>query len=1055
MEKLFGVPINNLLYGLLVILAVGLTVLIVSALRNLVLFKTGFRNITRHPIQTSLIILGLMLATLLISAALITGDTMSYSIRKTALDDLGLVDEIVQVKSKEAKGNNFMDVGQANANNSYFEREYLQKVENALPDRLVDGVSPVMREQAPAAAPKSRRNLPNLRILGVESGYSTAIAPLRSKNGSRLSLKGLGENEAYFNKEAAEKLDLEVGDEVKLFIQSSPQKMEVAGIYSSGGKPAGGPSIVMSLSRLQKLYSTQDKFNAILISNKGNELDGVKHTKAVLKQLKPVLKGSRLEAKSVKKEALDSAEKGASSFTSIFLVFGQFSTIAGIMLIFLIFIMLAAERKVELGVLRALGSQSRDILRIFLFEGSVYAVIAAAIGSVLGVGVGWGMVKILAKAFGGFQNFKLYYHFDIKSLMIAYALGVIATFVIVVFSAWRAGHVNIVRAIRDLPEPQKKGTTAKRLVLSIGLLVFGSLLVASGINANQASPFFAGMSFVVVGVPLLARCLRLPDRAAFSMGGAGLILLWLLPDRMLGQLLPWSKGMKSGIEMFFISGVAIVTGAVWVVMYNSDIILAVVTAVFGRLKGLPPMLKIAVNYPMKNRFRTGLALAMFSLIIFTMTFMSALLASFNPIYEDVNGLSGGFHIRGITGYTNPVKDMSKTLDKNGKGVSSDDFEAIGSFSMAGVNVRQVNAKKKTWVQYVIQGIDAGYANNVNYKMNSMAEGYKSSREIWKALVDEPNVAVVHTNLVPAKTDYEVGEEAPPFRFSGFYRENKKLPKIYIEVRNPATGKKTKLRVIGVAKEMALYTYGGIFTSQKTVNNAMKVEIPPVQQVTLGGNAQLQDQTSQATASKQAPQSAEAAKTQSPQGLAMVMPQSVPATTYWFRVKSGVDIEKASNALAKTFYKNGMETALLKEDIKNFTEMNQMINRLLQGFMGLGLVVGIAALGVIAARSVVERRKQIGMLRAIGFRKGMVQNTFLLESSFVALLGVAIGTALGLTLSQKVAVFMAKSMPGIAFVIPWTDVAFIAFLAYGASLLTTYLPAVQAARVYPAEALRYE
>ena len=41
-------------------------------------------------------------------------------------------------------------------------------------------------------------------------------------------------------------------------------------------------------------------------------------------------------------------------------------------------------------------------------------------------------------------------------------------------------------------------------------------------------------------------------------------------------------------------------------------------------------------------------------------------------------------------------------------------------------------------------------------------------------------------------------------------------------------------------------------------------------------------------------------------------------------------------------------------------------------MGLGLVVGVAALGVISARSVVERRQQIGVLRAIGFRRRMVQ-----------------------------------------------------------------------------------
>ena len=60
-------------------------------------------------------------------------------------------------------------------------------------------------------------------------------------------------------------------------------------------------------------------------------------------------------------------------------------------------------------------------------------------------------------------------------------------------------------------------------------------------------------------------------------------------------------------------------------------------------------------------------------------------------------------------------------------------------------------------------------------------------------------------------------------------------------------------------------------------------------------------------------------------------------------------------------------------------------------MGLGLIVGVAALGVISARAVVERRQQIGVLRAIGFRRGMVQLSFLLESSFIALTAIVVGT----------------------------------------------------------------
>ena len=114
-----------------------------------------------------------------------------------------------------------------------------------------------------------------------------------------------------------------------------------------------------------------------------------------------------------------------------------------------------------------------------------------------------------------------------------------------------------------------------------------------------------------------------------------------------------------------------------------------------------------------------------------------------------------------------------------------------------------------------------------------------------------------------------------------------------------------------------------------------------------------------------------------------------------------------------------------------------------------------ALGVIAARSVVERRQQIGVLRALGFQKGMVHFSFLLESSFVALLGIAIGIALGFSLSYNIIDNMRANLPGITYQVPWLNILVVVIIAYGASLLTTYLPARQAANVYPAEALRYE
>src|SRR5207248_11259652 len=60
---------------------------------------------------------------------------------------------------------------------------------------------------------------------------------------------------------------------------------------------------------------------------------------------------------------------------------------------------------------------------------------------------------------------------------------------------------------------------------------------------------------------------------------------------------------------------------------------------------------------------------------------------------------------------------------------------------------------------------------------------------------------------------------------------------------------------------------------------------------------------------------------------------------------------------------------LRSELAEQQKLQVGFNRIFQGFMALGLFVGVAALGVIAFRSVVERRQQIGMLRAIGYQKG--------------------------------------------------------------------------------------
>jgi putative ABC transport system permease protein len=124
-------------------------------------------------------------------------------------------------------------------------------------------------------------------------------------------------------------------------------------------------------------------------------------------------------------------------------------------------------------------------------------------------------------------------------------------------------------------------------------------------------------------------------------------------------------------------------------------------------------------------------------------------------------------------------------------------------------------------------------------------------------------------------------------------------------------------------------------------------------------------------------------------------------------------------------------------------------------MGLGLIVGLAAIGVIAFRAVVERRQQIGVLRAIGFQSRAVSLSFLVETAFIVLLGCLSGTILGLLLARNLFAGDDFIEGGVSLIVPWTQIIVILILTVIAALLMTLIPARQASRLSPAEALRYE
>jgi ABC-type antimicrobial peptide transport system permease subunit len=105
------------------------------------------------------------------------------------------------------------------------------------------------------------------------------------------------------------------------------------------------------------------------------------------------------------------------------------------------------------------------------------------------------------------------------------------------------------------------------------------------------------------------------------------------------------------------------------------------------------------------------------------------------------------------------------------------------------------------------------------------------------------------------------------------------------------------------------------------------------------------------------------------------------------------------------------------------------------------------------RAVRERRRQIGMLRAMGLPSITIRRAFVIESAFVAARGLIIGGGLALV-SCWLLVTQTDSMgAGVAFSVPWGTIGILLAAALAASLAATAVPAARAARIRPAVALR--
>ncbi|MDP1795298.1 MAG: FtsX-like permease family protein, partial [Acidimicrobiales bacterium] len=169
-----------------------------------------------------------------------------------------------------------------------------------------------------------------------------------------------------------------------------------------------------------------------------------------------------------------------------------------------------------------------------------------------------------------------------------------------------------------------------------------------------------------------------------------------------------------------------------------------------------------------------------------------------------------------------------------------------------------------------------------------------------------------------------------------------------------------------------------------------------------------------------------------------------------------DPEQFVRQLNQAGVKNGMEATVVATAAKSFFSfVNDTVN-LYRSDLGIGIVVGIAGIGVVLVRSVRDRRRQIGTLRAMGVESTQIGSSFLIEGAFVTVQALVIGAGLGvvnvMTLTRSdIIVGVIGYEPELP--TPPISIVVVATLLFFASLAASYGPARSASRIPPAVALR--
>jgi ABC-type lipoprotein release transport system permease subunit len=530
-------------------------------------------------------------------------------------------------------------------------------------------------------------------ILAAPPDFDQVYGALRDTQGHLVSMMDLRPGEVLLSHSAATSLDIKPGDRLQITLggQNGTFDATVRAILSNDPIVTGGelavdasyPEIILPLARLQQL-SLQSAHqplppNTICLKNVGGPgqsqvvltfLDQFFHTptdtrastpttfeSTIIHPLQPGLTENH-NWNSVAGKADFIVSSAARQFDLLLPVFMGLMVCAGLLLLVLLCLFLAADRRVELGIARAVGLQRHHLTQAMLIECCGYSLLAALPGVLLGMGV-LGVELLLfsnlpALTFQSGSEVPLSLWISWQSVLTVFCLGVLTTFVTTYLSAIWISHSSIVTAIRnldDLPRQARlKGllseltgapTLTRRGVVILRLLwaflVRGPLCLLAGVlvlllGQSLSTDWLEHLGIVILigGAGLLLTWLssvfRLPAALGRWLGGTLIGLGWLVYGLQAGAgmillvftatTLPDQAEFAGLLLSLLLSLLVPLIGMVVLVMMNSDSLATALHLIIRRVRGLAPISRPSMAYALTFRFRTGVATSLLSLVLF-------------------------------------------------------------------------------------------------------------------------------------------------------------------------------------------------------------------------------------------------------------------------------------------------------------------------------------------------------------------------------------------------------------------------------------------------------